>query len=370
MTNSSVKITAEITGIEYKILLENELPKIDINAFNINTIPSCCVVSDGKKGFAISKWVSPKRTRSYPYERVYRTLSFSKKITVIPVVKDEGFDGDRDFIQWDTISLMSLLDVYVILAYYDNAEKHLTRKNKITNQKFNNEYIVSKIKEISSYHSSALHWNLKEIQSNLSTIISKVQESYALISKKLRTRLHNEKGLEDFKKQLEEDVKFFMETSRKKAEEAQAREMRTQQPKESLQTLSKSKITITNYLGGKYFLTIDEIKILKNGISLIESKHSKRSLLPSKNDIKDGLLKMILFSNLKNVAANKRRLPSFPILNLTSTKLKANLNSDSSILETELFFKKNKFSSAQKSFVTKLFSEAKANNFSIILQNG
>ena len=55
--------------------------------------------------------------------REYNTLSNGKKITVIPVVKDEGFDGDRDFIQWDTISLMSLLDVYVILAYYSVAEK-------------------------------------------------------------------------------------------------------------------------------------------------------------------------------------------------------------------------------------------------------
>ena len=71
---------------------------------------------DSKNQFGISWWVSAKRTRSYPYARVYDTLSFSgKKVTIIPIYKDEGFQGDRDFIQWDTISLMSLLQVYVII---------------------------------------------------------------------------------------------------------------------------------------------------------------------------------------------------------------------------------------------------------------
>jgi hypothetical protein len=28
----------------------------------------------------------------------------------------KGKDGDRDFLQWDTISLMSLLGIYVIIA--------------------------------------------------------------------------------------------------------------------------------------------------------------------------------------------------------------------------------------------------------------
>jgi hypothetical protein len=102
---------------------------------------------------------------------VYNTLANGKKITVIPVVKDEGFDGDRDFIQWDTVSMMSLLDVYVILAYYDKAEKNESYDNKITNQKFDNQHVVSKIKEISTYHSSALHWNLQELNDTQQTFV-------------------------------------------------------------------------------------------------------------------------------------------------------------------------------------------------------
>ena len=149
MDNSDNEIFAEIKEIKYKSFLDCDLKEISVNKFNINTCPAYCVINSAKGKFALSKWVSPKRTRSYPFERVYNTLSFSKKITVIPIIKDEGENGDRDFIQWDTISLMSLLDVYIIFAYYDSAEINPRLDGKITKQKFNNKYVKSKIDEIS-----------------------------------------------------------------------------------------------------------------------------------------------------------------------------------------------------------------------------
>jgi hypothetical protein len=152
-----MNIIGKITGIKYRVVLSENLKKVDIKSFDINKAPSACVITDNKHSFAISKWVSPKRTRSYPFERVFNTLHISKKITVIPIIKDEGAKGDRDFIQWDTVSLMSLLDVFVIFAYYTKAEK---ADPKITNQQFDNKYVLSKIEEIEQYHSSALHWNL------------------------------------------------------------------------------------------------------------------------------------------------------------------------------------------------------------------
>ncbi len=166
-----MNITGKITGIKYKVHLAEDLRKIEAASFDINQVPTACVINDGKHSFAISRWVSPKRTRSYPYERVYNTLNISKKITVIPIVKDEGAAGDRDFIQWDTVSLMSLLDIFVIFAYYNRADK---AEKKITNQQFDNKFVISKIKEIEQYHSSALHWNLNELNINLHNIIDKV----------------------------------------------------------------------------------------------------------------------------------------------------------------------------------------------------
>lgn len=226
--------------------LKQSLLKISISTKCLRLVYSY----DDNHIFAISKWVSPKRSRSYLFERVFNTLHVSKKITVIPIVKDEGAKGDRDFIQWDTVSLMSLLNVFVIFAYYDKAEK---KNQKITNQCFDDEYVLSKIKEIERYHSSALHWNLNELNTNLHNLIDRVKTSYEKIEESTGVKLHGTGGLNNFKEKIGADVSLFMTFSRGKAEKAQAREFVTFQPKESLATVSKAKITITNYLGGQYF---------------------------------------------------------------------------------------------------------------------
>jgi len=358
-------IKAKITGIEYQSKLSSDLKEFDIKDFDINTLPASFIVKDDNFSFGISKWVSPKRTRSYPYERIYNTLGNSKKITVIPIIKDEGKRGDRDFIQWDTVSLMSLLDVFVVFAYYENAEKHSTRENKITNQQFDNDLVKSKIKEIKSYHSSALHWNLKEIELSFPELIQKAKTSYNKIGKRLNIEFHNEQGIDRFANQFITGVKDFMNTSRQKAKDAQNREMQTIQPKEALSTVTKAKITIENYLGGKYYFTTDEIKIEGKNIYLIESKHSRKFLLPSNGDIKDGLLKMILYTNLKEVKIDGVEYNPIPIIRLTSTKLQGSILSSGNTDKIRDFISKQTFSKKQKDIVENLFVEAKENNLLI-----
>jgi len=360
-------IKGKITGVKYKVLTSETLKVVDIQGFNINESPAFCLVKDKNNFFAISKWVSPKRTRSYPYERVYNTLNSSKKITVIPIVKDEGARGDRDFLQWDTVSLMSLLDVFVIFAYYEKAEINFRFENKITNQQFDNEYVVSKIKEIEQYHSSALHWNLNELKNNLHEIIDKAKTCYSEIENNLGIKLHNFSGLDNFKEKIGKEVEMFMQFSREKAEKAQTREMLTTQPKESLSTLTKAKITITNYLGGQYFFTVDEILFLPNPdiLFLIEAKHSKNNILPSIGDIKDGLLKMILYSNLCEVEVNDTKIETMAVLKLTSSKLKTRSFLSNAVVPKykQNFYEENNFSKLQIEFVEKLLNEAKENNF-------
>ncbi len=360
-----MNIAGKITGITYKVFLTENLKQIALKDFDINAVPATCLLTNEKNTFAISKWVSPKRTRSYPFERVYNSLNTSKKITVIPIVKDEGARGDRDFIQWDTVSLMSLLDVFVIFAYYDKAEVNPRNKLKITDQQFNNEYVISKIKEIEQYHSSALHWNLNELNTNLHNIINKVKSAYSKIETTTKVPLHNISGIDNFKEKIGQDVSLFMEFSRGKAQKAQAREFATQQPKESLATLSKAKITINNYLGGQYFFTVDEIEISKNTVYLIEGKHSKNTILPSKGDIKDGLLKMILYSNLTDVTVNGKKIKSEAVLSLTSSKLKGSITSNSSSKEILDFQRENEIFNEKAILFHDILREAEANNFTI-----
>lgn len=363
-----MNIFAEIEGVEYEIKQPNELKEINFNDFDINKIPSYCLIKGDKYNFALSKWVSPKRTRSYPFERVYNTLSISKKFTVIPIIKDEGAKGDRDFVQWDTVSLMSLLDVYVIFAYYHRADKHKTRANKITNQQFDNNYIISKIKEIGSYHSSALHWNLKEINDCLPDLISKVKKHYSDIGNQLNVQFHSTNGIDKFQKQFETGVKTFMKTSREKAKEAQHREQLTVQPKEILTTATKATITIKNYLGGLYYLTTDEIVIQDDKLYLIEGKHSKNAKLPSIGDIKDGLLKMILYCNLTNVSIENKLFRAIPTLKLTSSKLAGSYKSGNTEQQKQDFFNRNQFNTKQIVLINNLLLEGQINNFKILIQ--
>jgi len=349
-----MEIYGEIKGIKYKPFLNKSLASYTIDKLDkaLSEKASFILEFDDKNAIAISWWVSPKRTRSYPYARVYDTLGFTgKRVTIIPVIKDEGKDGDRDFLQWDTISLMSLLGVYVIIGYYIKADKNPRYQNKITNQRFDVDYIKEEIQRLLSYQSDALHWNIGQID-KIHKISEKAIENYEKISKKLNVKLHS---LESAKKRIEEIYKNkenFIQSSRLYAREAQIRESKTKQPKENIKGM-KAKITIKNYLGGLYYFTCDEIEIYNNKVYLIEAKHSSRSVLPSEEDIKDGLIKMVLYSNLENVFINKKEFKFIPVLKLTTKKR----------------FNENKLTKQKLKFWKLLKREAKTNKFKIKINN-
>ena len=156
----------KIENLKYEPTLKRQLREFSISdvlsgrafshgSFNLNFKDSI---------IGVSHWVSPKRTHSYPYARVYDTMNAARRVTIIPFLKDEGKDGDRDFIQWDTVSLMSLLGVYVILGYYAEAQKNDAFDNKITEQEFDYAYLKARLEELSTYKSDALHWNLNELK--------------------------------------------------------------------------------------------------------------------------------------------------------------------------------------------------------------
>lgn len=346
-------VSAKITGIKYKPFLCRPLNQYNLSdlelalskeaAFILNISPN--------KQIAVSWWVSPKRTRSYPYARVYDTLGFSgKKVTIIPIMKDEGSEGDRDFLQWDTVSLMSLLGVYVIISYYSDAKKNKEYKNKITNQKFAISHIIEEIKNLCNYQSDALHWNLFQIE-KVGEIAKKALNSYEKISKKLGVLMHSAEFAQKRIEKLLKGKEIFMELSRELARKAQEREVKTKQPKEKL-TGKKAKLTIENYLGGIYYFTCDEFNIQDEFVYLIESKHSKENIIPSLDDIKDGLIKMILFTNLKEIKIGDKLYHHKSILKLTSNK-----------------FSSDKLNSSQKEILQSLKKEAKENNFQVLIND-
>jgi hypothetical protein len=216
---------------------------------------------------AVSWWVSSKRTRSYPYARIYDSLNFvGKKVTIIPIVKDEGKDGDRDYLEWDTISLMSLLGVYAIISYYESASKSQRYTNKITRQRFDIEYVKSEIEKLLPYQSDALHWNLSQVD-KVGELSKRALNSYDEISRELGVEMHSSASALKRIELLSEGKEAFMNLSRDLAKKAQKSESVTIQPKEKLEG-AKAKLTIKNYLGGYYYLTCDEVgNTRKNSLS-------------------------------------------------------------------------------------------------------
>jgi len=347
-------VSAKITGIKYIPFLCRRLKTYDILdlASALSKDGSFLLNIGENQQIAFSWWVSPKRTRSYPYARVYDTLGFSgKKVTIVPIVKDEGKEGDRDFLQWDTISLMSLLGVYTIISYYSNAERSSRYKHKITNQIFDITHLKGEIDNLLAYQSDALHWNLSQIE-NTGDVGEKAINSYERISKVLGVEMHSQETARKRVNELLKGMENFMMLSRDLAKKAQNRESITVQPKEKLSGV-KATLTIKNYLGGYYFFTCDEVDIKKNTIYLIEGKHSKQSFIPSLEDIKDGLVKMILFTNLKEVKIGDIEYSPIPVLKLTS----------------DMKFSRDTLRKSQIDYLRALKREAKEDNFSVVIND-
>ena len=254
MGKKGMNICADITGVKYKPLLCSKLATFGLDQLGeaLSEKAAFLLRVDSANQIALSWWVSPKRTRTYPYGRVYDTLQFSgKKVTVIPIFKDEGKQGDRDFVQWDTISLMSLLGVHVIIGYYSGASRSTRFRHKITDQRFDLEHLGGEIEELLCYQSDALHWNIAQTE-KIGQVGEKALKAYTNMSEQLNVEMHSLKLAGQRINKLLEGKAEFMTLSRDLAKKAQARESVTTQPKEQL-TGIKGTLSIKNYLGGFYY---------------------------------------------------------------------------------------------------------------------
>lgn len=358
-----------IKNVTYQTFLTNSLEKIDFASFDVNNSKAIGSIKTPDTEIAYSKWVSPKRTRSYPFARIYNTYNASKIITIIPVIKDEGKDGDRDRIQYSTISWMNLLNIYIVLAFYETAEKSNKKgqqnKHKLTNQRFNNEFVKAQIKEILAYKQSALHWNKNLFETRFTTIFERALNCYDLISKQTEVLIHSRRGMNQYLKSIVEEFEEFKNISLKGSQSASKREALTSHNLEYLVDGLKATFSIENYLGGVYYLTPDEI-FYQNDVYIIqESKNASQELLPKISDIQDGLFKLILFSNLDSLTLDKQAVSFICKLKLTGKNIINSLVLPNQSAKLNSFITENAFSKNQKKTINFLDLEAKNNNFII-----
>jgi hypothetical protein len=294
------------------------LPQVKMRDFDVNAVPPACKVEmpDGSI-MAVSRWSTPKRTRTYPFARVYDTYSHNGKVvTIIPVIKDEGrgqrrCDTNNDKINFITLSWMNLMNVYVVLAWYADADKE--NAYKVTNQRLDSEYVRNKLNEIATYKLDAHHWNNAHFRNEFVWVFRRAVQSYEAIAKRLGVQMHSaERHLRfldtivDPNNQNCLDLLRFRDVTLRMSRMAALRETETHHMLEELQQgTQKALIELKNNLGGVYTLTADEVYVGTDGIVIIqESKNSTDSILPSEDDIKDGLFKLVLYSCIDSLRIN------------------------------------------------------------------
>lgn len=356
-----------IKDVQYQTFLVENLPQYRYEGFDINKVETSGKIIFPNGEFAYSKWVSPKRTRSYPFERLYNTFNSPTRLTVIPVLKDEGLDGDLDRIQYSTISWMNLLNIYIVLTYYDKAVKNArplqVSRNKITNQEFNVNTVNEQLLKISQYKQSALHWNRSLIEESFLDIYKLALDSYQKISKKTGVKMHDYSTQEQYLAIIMRDFENFKNISLRSSRGASIRETQTSHEFEYLSGGAKATFQIKNYLGGIYYLTADEV-IQSKGVYIIqESKNSIAGFLPSLSDIKDGLFKLILYSNLDTLRLDSKPVSFGSCLKLTGKKVLGSLTMPCDKNSLIQFLNKNKGSYTKKEEETlhKLNQEASSN---------
>ncbi len=348
-----------IKDVKYNANLTAVLESYGFEQFDINEAKSVGLVQTTRGTFAFSKWVSPKRTRSYPFERVYNTYNNRKIIAVIPIIKDEGFDGDSDFISYNTFSWMSLFNVYVVLAYYASANGHSDSVQKITDQKFDLAFVYKEIKAIINYKKDALSWNQALLNERFIDILKISINSYQAISIKNSIRVHS------YTKRLikySQNIDFYQQDSLIASKRAAKRETKVKHALETGAVTHKHILEIEDYYGGVYFLVPDAIQPEDNVWVILESKNiTSGGKLPTLSDIKDGLFKLILFSNLDRLDCDGVAVEFKTRLQLTGNGVHGQLTMPCSEDVVKQFLDKNTFSKSQQATLHLLNKEAQSN---------
>ena len=350
-----------VSNVQYTACLAEKLPEYDFCDFDINKARPCgkIIVSDGS--VAYSKWVSPKRTRSYPFARLYDILNAPKRITVITVLKDEGIDGDLDRIQFSTISWLNLFDIYIVLAYYESAVRNSragqSKRNKISKQSFSPDFVERQILDILKYKNSALHWNFNLLETSFVDIYRKALDSYQVISRQTGIKMHDRKAQEKYLEKVKANFDDFKNLSLSGSKNASIREAAVVHHNEHLSDGSKVRLNIRNYLGGVYYLTADEV--IKEGDRYViqESKNSTKGSLPSLDDIKDGLFKIALFSNIDALLLEGQKVDFTVRLKLTGKDIYGTLFMPCSSCELDRFITENRLNERRAKVIRGLYDE-------------
>ena len=260
---------------------------------------------------AISVWTTPKRTKTYPFPRVYSTLGHDgKKITIIPVQASYGKHGDDNKLQPSTISWMSGLGVYVIVGVFTKAKMRPkgkaaanAKEGKVSTQgepvftsfEFENDELLEQVKEIVSKCPKVEDWNQKQLV-RIPSLLKIAIENNRRLGKELGVFVRSFKSLEKKLGVWNTDIPKFLLDCDKESEKAQHREFSSDQKLENVPG-KKGKFNVNMGNSKTIFLTADSVSIDQKEkiIEILEGKHTTKGKFPDENDVLDALFKLMIF---------------------------------------------------------------------------
>ena len=361
-----------IRDLKYEPQLKlSRLRKYKLESFDINVAANSGLIEfeDGSS-LPYSKWTSPKPSRSYPSASMYKVYHFAKPLTVIPILKDEGAGSqNNDRLTYTTYSRMNLLNIHVILAWYESAEPHNERPNRIQNQLLNSGHVRDKILEAKKYKQSAMHWNRMHFERDFAEIYRRAVDSYLHIGMAYDLQMNSAENhlrlLEQYLDNGEFKMDAFAKYSGRRSASAAKREAMTIHELEHLADGDKAYFDLDNWLGGTYHVTADEVYWEDGKLIIQESKNTTKGKLPGPTDIRDGLFKNILFHNIDELRLGDERIDFATRLKLTGL-LTGRLKLPAEAATIEQFVNSNGLRAPQRKLIEGLNLEVQENpGFSI-----
>ncbi len=338
-----------------------------LDEFDVNRAKTTGIVQfDADTSLGYARWTAPKRTRTDALPRTYSVYHLPRKAVIIPAIKDEGYQTNNDHINFITYAWMNLANIYIILAWYEDAEAHPTKALRITQQTLNNHFVWERLAELRTYQQTALHWNTMHFERDFTTVFKNAAASYEAIGRKTGAQLIPSKlhlaELEKYTANGAFNLEQFRAASLPKSYGAAQRELATEHIHEHLlQQGSKAYFSITNWLGGEYHLTADEVFVLENDeIVIQESKNTSTAKMPTLSGIQDGLFKLILFANMDELYLNNTRVSFRVRLKLTGA-LQGQLTFPATAAEINDFATRNALQPSHIARLKLLQEEATAN---------
>ena len=310
-TNTILHFKGLIRGLHYNACVIEPLSKFPLREFDINRAKASGIIETETTEVAYAKWVSPKRIQISSLARTYNSLSTSKTVSktlaIVPVLKDDGRDGDLDKLHYSTVSSLNLLNTYLVLGYHNHADKNSAPgsidRDKLTNHRFESESIRSQIQAIIDYPKNAFHWNKQLLETQFGETLRQALDAYWKISDRTGVKIHPYTGMDHYQLSVIADLEAFGKNSLTQSQDDVDSSPNVGVLKYPVSG-SKATFAIETDRGGRYPLVPESLFWLTDRYVIQESRNSAKKPFLDLSEIQEALLRLIPYVSLHSLHLN------------------------------------------------------------------